>query len=72
MPSKPRFDVESVRELVRRRVASASVRAIAEDIGLTRGWLVSFLEGRRPYSKTRAALAAWEMRQRDPDGVVTV
>ena len=66
MPGKPRFDTVGLRKLVRQRVDESSIRAIAEEIGISRGGLESFLKGREPYTKTRLRLAAWYMRQKHP------
>jgi hypothetical protein len=70
MPDRPRFDTDAVRALVRQRVAASSLREVAEEIGITRGGLESFLKGRDPYSKNRLRLAAWRLRQQQAgDGV---
>lgn len=68
MPAKPRFDTAAVRRLVRHRVDQTSLRAVADEIGVSKSGLDSFLQGREPYSKTRLKLTAWFMRQRHPDG----
>jgi hypothetical protein len=70
MPGKSRFDADAVRKLVRTRLETGTLRVIAEEIGISRGGLESFLNGREPYSKNRLALAAWQMRQRSPEGTV--
>jgi hypothetical protein len=71
MPSRPRFDADAVRVLVRERVEATTMRAVADEIGISRGGLESFLDGGRPYSRTRLALAAWQLRQGHPNGTVT-
>jgi hypothetical protein len=68
MPAKPRFDTAAVRRLVRQRVDQASLRAVADEIGVSKSGLDSFLQGREPYAKTRIKLSAWFMRQKHPDG----
>src|SRR5947199_7662880 len=67
MPSEVRFDVAAARKLAQQRVDETSLRAVAEDIGLSKSGLDDFLRGRRPYSTTRAKLAAWMVRNRHPD-----
>ena len=66
MPSKPRFDTAGLRKLVRQRVDESSLRFVADEIGVSKSGLDSFLKGREPYSRTRAKLAAWSVRQRHP------
>ena len=68
MPAKVRFEMAAVRRLVRQRVDQTSLRAVADEIGVSKSGLDSFLQGREPYSKTRLKLTAWYMRQRHPDG----
>src|SRR5689334_21637486 len=72
MPAKPRFDTAAIRRLVRQRVDQTSLRAVADEIGVSKSGLVSFLQGREPYYKTRLKLTAWFMRQRHPDGGMPV
>jgi hypothetical protein len=68
MPGKPRFDTTALRRLVRQRVDQSSLRAVADEIGVSKSGLDSFLRGREPYSKTRLKFTAWYMRQKHPDG----
>ena len=70
MPAKPSFDADAVRRLVRQRVAESSLRAVADEVGISRGGLESFLKGRNPYTKTRLRLAAWRLRSQHPDGPI--
>lgn len=63
MPADARIGLEAVRDRLRRRLDEISLRALAEEIGISRGGLESFLAGREPYSKTRVALLAWNVRQ---------
>ena len=49
-------------------VDQTSLRAIADEIGVSKSGLYSFLQGREPYAKTRIKLSAWFMRQKHPDG----
>jgi hypothetical protein len=66
MPSKPYFDTDAVRRLAAARVDESSLRAVADEIGLSKSGLDHFLKGREPYAKTRVKLAAWLMRQKHP------
>jgi hypothetical protein len=66
MPGKLQFDASRVRDLVRRQLETRSLREIADEIGLSKSGLDSFLRGRNPYSRNRVKLAAWMMRQRHP------
>jgi hypothetical protein len=68
MPSKPRLDVAHIRALAKSRVAESSLRAVADEIGMSKSGLDAFTQGRDPYSKTRIKLAAWFMRQSRPGG----
>jgi hypothetical protein len=70
MPGRPRFDADAVRALVREWVEGGSLRAIADEVGISRGGLESFLKGRQPYTNTRLRLAAWQLRQRTLGGTV--
>src|SRR5438045_3005658 len=67
MPSEIRFDVATARKLAQHRVNETSLRAVADEIGLSKSGLDHFLKGRQPYSRTRAKLAAWVTRNRHPD-----
>jgi AcrR family transcriptional regulator len=67
MPGRPRLDIASLRELVRQRVEETSLREVAEETGISKSGIDSFLKGREPYSKTRLKLANWGMRQRHPE-----
>src|SRR3954465_14732978 len=67
MPSEVRFDVAAARKLAQQRVNETSLRAVADEIGLSKSGLDDFLRGRRPYSATRAKLAAWLTRHHHPD-----
>src|SRR6185503_8891746 len=67
MPGRPQFDTTAIRRLVQRRVDDTSLRAVADEIGVSKSGLDSFLRGREPYQKTRLKLTAWFMRQRPPD-----
>ncbi|MDB4875601.1 MAG: hypothetical protein JWM41_2047 [Gemmatimonadetes bacterium] len=64
MPARRRSDISGLRELVRQRVDASSLRAIADEIGISKSGLDSFLKGREPYSRTRAKLNEWSARQR--------
>lgn len=71
MPSKPAFDVAAIRKLVRKRVDETSLRSVADEIGVSKSGLDSFLKGREPYSRTRTRLNAWYLRERNAPGGVT-
>ena len=67
MPSKIRLDVAAIRKLATQRVGRSSLRSVADEIGISKSGLDSFVKGREPYSKTRAKLAAWYARERQRD-----
>jgi hypothetical protein len=67
MPGKPQIDIAAVRTLVRDRVADSSLRAVADEIGMSKSGLDSFIKGRTPYSGTRPKLFAWYVHNRHPD-----
>jgi hypothetical protein len=67
MPAKVRFAINGVRELARERVEQSSLRAVADEIGMSNSGLYSFLQGGDPYSPVRKKLVAWFMRARYPD-----
>ncbi len=71
MPSKPAFDLAAIRKLVRKRVDETSLRATADDIGVSKSGLDSFLKGRAPYSRSRTKLNVWYLRERNTPGAVT-
>lgn len=66
MSGRPEFDVATVRAVMQHRVDQTSLRAVADEAGMSKSGLDSFLRGRTPYSRTRARLIAWWVRQRDP------
>ena len=51
--------VGTLREGVRRAVAASSLRAVAEQVGLTHRGLAKFLEGSTPHSGTVRKLTRW-------------
>lgn len=67
MPAKVRFDIEGVRVLVRKRVGQSSLRAVADEVGMSNSGLYSFLQGGQPYSLVRKKLVAWFMRAKYPE-----
>lgn len=67
MPGKPRLDVGAIRALAETRIKESSLRSVADEIGVSKSGLDSFIRGRDPYAKTRIKLAAWFMRQSRPD-----
>jgi hypothetical protein len=66
MAGKIVFDGPAIRKLVQQRVDASSLRDVADDIGLSKSGLDSFLKGRDPYSRNRARLATWYARQTHP------
>jgi hypothetical protein len=59
MPSKRAFGIKSLREAVRGRVDETSIRAVAEEIGMSPSGLHVFLKGSDPHPGTREKLVAW-------------
>lgn len=70
MPASPRFDAATIRKAAQAAVAERSLRTVAEEIGVSKSGLDSFLKGREPYSKTRVRLAGWYFKQRHGEGVI--
>ena len=60
--------VPTLREAVREAVARTSVRAVADEVGMSPSGLHSFLNGGRPYARTVRLLAAWFVRRHDALG----
>jgi hypothetical protein len=59
-----------LRESVRRAVAASSLRAVAEQVGLTHRGLALFIEGTRPRPGTIRKLTTWfANRPADAEGV---
>jgi hypothetical protein len=71
MPRRIEFDAEVIRAAVQRTVDRTSLRHAADEIGISKSGLDTFLKGRTPYSRTRALLVAWSLRQRAPEQPVT-
>lgn len=67
MPGERIFDAAAIRKLAQRRVDESSLRAMAEEIGISKSGLDHFLKGHEPYSRTRAKLIAWSIAQQRPD-----
>jgi hypothetical protein len=67
MPGKVRFAINGVRELAKKRVDESSLRAVADEIGMSNSGLYSFIQGGEPYSPVRKKLVAWFMRAKFPD-----
>lgn len=57
--ARPHSAIARIREFAREQVARTSLRAVADDIGVSFSGLHSFLGGREPYSATRRKLTAW-------------
>lgn len=66
MPAKLDFDAPAIRAAVKQQVDRTSLRATADEIGVSKSGLDSFLKGRNPYSRTRTRLLAWWVRNRGP------
>jgi hypothetical protein len=74
MPSNATFSLRTLREAVVRRVEETSIRAVAEEIGMSRSGLHVLLRGSTPQPATRAKLVRWYVEQRgtpptQPDAV---
>lgn len=65
MTGSPKFGIGTVREAVRQRVDSSSLRAVATEIGMSWSGLRSFLQGGSPHPATREKLIAWYADARD-------
>jgi hypothetical protein len=64
--------VGALRESVRRAVAATSLRAVADQVGITHRGLALFLEGSKPRPGTVRKLTAWYLtRPRDVEEVTT-
>jgi hypothetical protein len=62
--------VALLRESVRRAVAAASLRAVAEQVGLTHRGLALFIDGSRPRPGTVRKLTTWYLhRPRDANAI---
>jgi hypothetical protein len=75
-PARARADgaappVATLREAVREAVARASLRAVADDVGMSSSGLHSFLNGGQPYTRTIRLLTAWFVRRHGPGVVAT-
>ena len=68
MPSELTFDISEIRGLAKACVNESSLRAVADDIGISKSGLDHFLKGRSPYAATRAKLIAWSLRQHSAAG----
>jgi hypothetical protein len=64
MPEMKRFGLTRVRELADKRVSASSLRAVAEDIGMSFSGLRKFLAGSDPHPGTVKKLTAWYVRSR--------
>jgi hypothetical protein len=65
MPEVTTLSVAAIRELARKRVSVTSLRAVAEEIGVSFSGLRSFLQGREPYPQTVKKLVAWFVLARE-------
>lgn len=54
-----RLTVDSLRRAVAARVEASSLRAVADEIGLSHNGLNNFLAGRNPQKRTVALLVDW-------------
>lgn len=55
--------VERLRDALAARVAAASLRQVAREVGMSPSGLQKFLGGARPYSATRRKLDQWYVRE---------
>lgn len=51
--------IAGLRDAIRRRVEETSLRAVADEVGMSFSGLRSFLEGRSPQRRTREMLMRW-------------
>ena len=51
--------IERLREAVRRRIAAATLRGAAREVGMSPGGLQKFADGATPYAPTMEKLRAW-------------
>jgi len=58
--------VAELRASVRRAVASSSLRAVADQVGVTHRGLAKFIDGSRPRSGTVRKLTAWYVSHAPP------
>jgi hypothetical protein len=72
MPGKTTFRLDVVLEAVRRRVAETSIRATADELGMSRSGLHVLLRGTNPHAATRAKLIAWYVERRKGGAARTV
>jgi hypothetical protein len=54
---------ERFRKAVREAIAFSTLRAVAKDVGMSPSGLQKFLEGTKPYGKTKERLRFWYFRQ---------
>ena len=54
---------ERFRHAVREAIAFSPLRAVAKDVGMSPSGLQKFLEGTKPYGKTKERLRFWYFRQ---------
>jgi hypothetical protein len=54
---------ERFRQAVRDAIAGSTLRAVAKDVGMSPSGLQKFLDGTRPYRKTKERLRFWYFRQ---------
>jgi hypothetical protein len=67
MPSNRAFGIKSLRDAVAQRVKETSIRAVAEEIGMSPSGLHVFLRGSAPHPGTRAKLVEWYLGRRGAD-----
>lgn len=66
-----RPDIAWLRQVASAAVAASSLRAVAEDIGMSWSGLRSFLDGTQPQAETIAKLVAWSRLRGDRTDRVT-
>lgn len=64
MPSNRAFGIKSLRDAVAQRVKETSIRAVAEEIGMSHSGLHVLLKGSVPHPSTREKLVAWYLGRR--------
>lgn len=64
MPPKATFSLAAIRKAAERRAGETSLRATAEEIGMSYTGFRAFLKGGKPHPETLGHLVAWHSRSR--------
>jgi hypothetical protein len=60
----PPVPVNALREAVRRAVEASSLRTVANEVGVSHGAVVKFMDGAKPQARTVRKLLTWYLRQK--------